>query len=328
MSSKFSAELNSGLRVSRRDILAGLGLGLGAVCSPAILRAHAAETTALKTVAPGALTIAMNGDMPMTSVKDGEILGTDGEMISLIAKKLGLKPVPALMDWSATIESVRGGRADIMLGNMGWTQPRSQVLLLTDPIYYTGKGTLMRKDMKVGQRLSLDDFKGRTLGTVTGFTVVPELRKVPGAGEVKLYDTTDACVRDIRAGRLDFGFLDTPTVSYMVKQNPDWDLKIVPTQPYPDYKVLGQKQITLAGMNPENLDLFDAVNTGIKWLWQTGANGKLLAKYGIDADDYLLPVPKESNPRLGVDRDERGNFIGKWGHAPKDFSAAFDGASL
>src|SRR5215468_6402536 len=63
-----------------------------------------------KTVSPGVLTVAVNGDMPMTSVKDGKLIGTDGEMIFVIAQKLGLETKPALMEWSATVESVRTGR--------------------------------------------------------------------------------------------------------------------------------------------------------------------------------------------------------------------------
>ncbi|WP_449376899.1 ABC transporter substrate-binding protein [Bradyrhizobium sp. UFLA05-112] len=276
-----------------------------------------------KTVVPGALTVAMNGDMPMTSIKDGQILGADGEMITAIATRMGLKTVPALMDWSATIESIRGGRADVMLGNMGWTKARSQVLLLTDAIYYTGKYTLTRKDMKVGPRLVVDDMKGRSIGTVSGFTIVPELKRIPGTSELKLYDTTDACVRDVQAGRLDFAFLDAPTVAYMIQQNPNWSLKLVPTDSLPDFDMLGQKQTTVIGMNVENFDLFDAVNAGVRWLWRSGTNGKLLKKYGMEADDYLAALSNESNPRLGVDRDENGNVIGKWAHQPKDYSALF-----
>ena len=45
-----------------------------------------------KTVSPGVLTVAINGDMPMTSVKDGKLIGTDGEMIAMIAQKPGSGP--------------------------------------------------------------------------------------------------------------------------------------------------------------------------------------------------------------------------------------------
>jgi ABC-type amino acid transport substrate-binding protein len=242
-------------------------------------------------------------------------------MISLIAQRLKLKLAPALMDWSSCIEAVRGGRADMTLGNMGWTPPRASILQLTDAVYYTGKFTLMRKDMPIGERVALDDFKGRSLGTVTAFTIVPELKKVPGTSEIKLYDNTDACVRDVRAGRLDFAFLDTPTVGYMIEQNPDWDLKLIPTAPFAGYKFLGQKQVSVFGVNPDNTELFDALNQGVKWLWRSGNIAASLVRYGMGNPDYL--IPPEPNIRLGADRDESNKVIGKFTHTPKDFASAF-----
>jgi polar amino acid transport system substrate-binding protein len=75
------------------------------------------------------------------------------------------------------------------------------------------------------------------------------------------------------------------------------------------------------GMNIDNHDLFDAVNAGVKWLWATKQNSEILAKYGIKDPDYL--VPPDKNPRIGVDRDQADNVIGKAAHTAKDFSSAF-----
>lgn len=273
-----------------------------------------------KTVSPGVLTVAINGDMPMTSVKDGLLIGTDGEMIAAIAQKLGLVAKPSLMEWSATIESVRTGRTDIMLGNMGWTPVRARVMLVTDAIYYAGQFVTMKHDIPL-TKATIGDMKGRSIGTVTGFTIVPEMKKVPGTTDVKLYDTTDGCIRDVVAGRLDFAVLDAPTVDYMILQNPGWGLKQVPIVRDTAFPQLTSKQHTVMGMNQDNPDLFDAVNEGVKWLWQTKLNAKLLAKYGVANPDYL--VPPEPNPRIGVDRDSNGRLIGPGAHDPKDFSALF-----
>src|SRR6185503_3536770 len=90
------------------------------------------------TIESGKLNVAFNGDMPMTSLKDGQLIGSDGEMIAQIASNLGLEIVPQQMDWAAEIESTTSGRVDLMLGAMGWTEERSKVMLLTDPIYYFG----------------------------------------------------------------------------------------------------------------------------------------------------------------------------------------------
>ena len=281
---------------------------------------HASAAPSFKTVSPGTLTIAINGDMPMTSIKDGKLIGTDGEMIAAIAQKLGLSVTPSLMEWSATIESIRSGRADVMLGNMGWTPVRAKVMLVTDAIYYAGTFATMKKDVPL-DKVTIADMKGRSIGTVTGFTIVPEMKKVPGTTDVKLYDTSDSFIRDVSAGRLDFAILDAPTVDYMILQNPGWGLKQIPVVHDDAFPQLTSKQHTVMGLNQNNPDLFDAVNAGVKWLWKTGLNAKLMAKYGVGNPDYL--VPPQPNPRIGVDRDANDNPIGAGGHTAKDFSSLF-----
>lgn len=305
--------------VDRRTFLTGAAIGGAAF---AVLRPARGLSAApsFRTVSPGVLTVAMNGDMPMTSIKDGKLIGTDGEMIVAIAQKLGLDVKPALMEWSATVESVRTGRTDIMLGNMGWTPTRAKVLLITDAIYYPGTFATMKKSIPL-TKLSIGDMKGHSIGTVTGFTIVPEMKKVPGTTDVKLYDTSDACIRDVVAGRLDFAVLDAPTVDYMILQNPDWGLKQIPVVHDETFPQLTSKQHTVMGMSQDNHDLFDAVNAGVAWLWKTKTNAQLLSKYGVSSPDYL--VPPETNPRIGVDRDASGNIIGPGSHTPKDFSGLF-----
>lgn len=305
--------------LSRRRALAGVGaVGLAA---GGLGRSPRAATPALTTVEPGFLTVAINGDMPMTTIENGELAGTDGAMIAAIARKLGLEAKPALMEWSATIESVKTGRADVMLGNMGWTPTRARVLCITDAIYYTGSFAAMKADRPTGAAVTIGDFAGHSIGTVTGFSTVPELKQVPDTTEVKLYDTSDACMRDIAAGRLDFAVLDAPTVDYMVLKAPALAVKQVPISPDPDFPQVTSKQHTVMGMSPDNLVLFDAVNAGVAWLWRTRQNAELLARYGVASPDYLVPPP--TNPRVGVDRDEAGAVAGPWAHEATDFAAVF-----
>jgi polar amino acid transport system substrate-binding protein len=203
---------------------------------------------------------------------------------------------------------------------MGWTPVRAKVMLITDAIYYAGSMATMKKD-NPADKISIADLKGHSIGTVTGFTIVPEMKKVPGTTDVKLYDTTDACVRDVAAGRLDYAFLDAPTVDYMILQNPGWGLKQVPVVHDDVFAQLTSKQHTVMGMNQENPDLFDAVNAGVKWLWRTKMNEQCLGRYGVENPDYL--VPPEPNPRIGVDRDASDNPIGPAAHTVKDYSSLF-----
>ena len=112
-----------------------------------------------KTIEPGKLTVGINGDMPMTSVKDGKLIGTDGELLAAIAGKLGLEVKPQQMEWSALIQATKQGKVDIMLGSMGWTKERTQVMLLTDPIYYFGTFLLQKKSTSYS---TFEDMKGHS----------------------------------------------------------------------------------------------------------------------------------------------------------------------
>ena len=105
-----------------------------AVSAPAV--AEAAPVAAIKTIEPGKLIIGMNGDMPMTQLKDGKLSGTDGELMIYVANKLGLEPVIQMMDWAALIEATKQGKIDVMHGAMGWIEPRTKIMNLSDPIYY------------------------------------------------------------------------------------------------------------------------------------------------------------------------------------------------
>jgi ABC-type amino acid transport substrate-binding protein len=295
-------------------------VGMGATVLTASRRSAIAAPT-FKTVEPGVLTLANSNEMPMIAVEDGKLIGSDAEIITTIAKKMGLGVKSAQMEWSATVQSVKSGRADVMLGNMGWTPARAQALLITDAIYYAGTFVCMKQDKPFTTGITVNDVKGHSIGTVTGFTIVPEMKKLPGVGEVKLYDNSDGCVRDVVAGRLDFAVLDGPLVDYLILKNPNWNLKQVPIVPDAAFPQLTSKQHTVMGMNQENFDLFDAVNAGVKWLWQTKQNGELMRKYGIGNPDYL--VAPEKNPRIGVDRDAAGDVVGPGAHKTKDFSSLF-----
>jgi ABC-type amino acid transport substrate-binding protein len=311
------------MEMSRRTLLrCTAGLGAGALVSPLFGTGAIAAAPKLKTVEDGFITIAMSGTMPVTGVKDGQIIGSDAEMIVAIASHLGLKAKPAIMAWSATIEAIKSGRADIMCGDMGWTQARANAMLLTDAIYYDGNFVTMKKDKPFKDFIAVNDMSGHSVGTGQGYSYVPDIKKIPGVGDVKLYDNVDGCVRDVLAGRVDFAVLDSMTVDYLLLQNPSTDLKQVPIKPNTDYPNLSGKGRAVMGMNLENPDLFDAVNAGVKWLWASKKNGELLAKNGMTSPDYLV-LPTSADPRIGVDRDEKGNILGPAAHTPKDFSSLF-----
>ena len=253
----------------------------------------------LDTIEPGKLIVGFNGDMPMTSLQDGQLIGSDGKMIAKIAADLGLEVVPSQADWAAVIESTTSGRNDVMLGAMGWTEERSKVMTITDPIYYFGTLLAQKTDTNYS---TFADMAGKRVGTVTGFTLVPELKEVPGIGEARLYDTSDGVLRDLVAGRLDMAILDPPLVELAIAEHPEWELHQVELQPDPAFPIMSTKYNVVTGVRKEATALADAINAGIAELWATCQNQAFMAEYGVTNPSFF--IPPDPNPRVGVDRPE------------------------
>jgi ABC-type amino acid transport substrate-binding protein len=285
--------------MKKGTILKGIG-ALGAGMAAVVIALSGASAAPPKTIEPGKLNVALNGDMPMTGLKDGKLIGTDGDLMVLIAQRLGLQVVPHMMEWSAEIESTKQGKVDVMHGAMGWIESRSKIMLLTDPIYYFGTLLAQKKEHNWS---TFEDMKGRSVATVSGFTLVPELKKVDGIGEVKLYDTTDGALRDLIAGRVDMAILDPPLMQRAIQQNPSWDLHQVPLKPEPDkYPIMSQVYNVIFGINPNEKELYDAFNEQIAKIWADCTNVKVMAKYGLGDKSWFTPPPQGENLRNGVDR--------------------------
>jgi polar amino acid transport system substrate-binding protein len=256
-----------------------------------------ATAQSLETVEKGSFTIAFTGDMPGTDYQDGVMVGYDGEILQRVADTLKLKVKPALMEWSGTIASVQSKRVDVMAGTMGWTEQRSKIMTLSDPIHYFKNGITQTEKNNWSK---LKDLEGKKVGTITGFSFIPELRKISGL-QLALYDTSDAAVRDLLAGRIDAVIGDPPVMQYAISRNPQWHIKFNAfTDASPDFPLLTGLGQVVFGFNKESPELVKAVNAEIAKLWQTCDLRKIGKTYGLVQDVWFVPVGQ--NPRAGVDR--------------------------
>lgn len=267
--------------------------GLVAACG---LSAYAAAQSA-ETVEKAALTIAFSGDMPGTGFQDGKMIGYDGEILQRIADNLKLKVKPALMEWSGTIASVQAKRVDVMAGTMGWTEQRSKIMTLSDPIHFFKNGITQSEKHNWSK---LKDLEGKKVGTITGFSFIAELRKINGL-QLSLYDTSDAAVRDLLAGRIDAVIGDPPVMQYAISRNPQWRVKFNAfADNSPDFPLLTGLGQVVFGMSKDNPDLAKAMNAEIAKLWQSCELRKIGKTYGLVQDVWYVPAGQ--NFRAGVDR--------------------------
>jgi len=252
----------------------------------------------LETIKPGVLMVAFNGDMPGTGEKDGKLIGLDGELMQWVGEQLGLKVEPVQMEWAAEIESVKSRRVDVMHGMMGWNKPRTKVINITDPVYYGGANITQKKSSNWS---TIKDLEGRTIATIQGFGWIDQLKAIPNT-TLKLYETSDAAVRDMLAGRIDALFADPPLVQYTISKNPSWDIHAVPIhQPYdPKYSTITSKYNVVFGLSKEAPNLEKAFNEKIAEIWAKCLNREVAKKYGLGDPSWF--DPGSVNERAGVDR--------------------------
>lgn len=278
-----------------------MAMGLGSLkylaVAAAFMTAAGAQADDIKLVTPGSLTVAFTGDMPGSGWQDGKLIGYDGEIMQHIADHLKLTVKPALMEWSGTIASVQANRVDVMLGTMGWTEQRTKIMTLSEPIMYFRNG-IMQSDKTSWSTLA--ELEGKKIGTITGFSFVPELRKIKN-GQISLYDTADAAVRDLIAGRIDAMIGDPPVVQYAISRNPDWHMRFVAfTDNNPDFPLLTGLGEVVYGMNKTNPGLAEAVDKVLGEMWASCELKTIGTKYGLTQDVWYKPVG--ANLRAGVDR--------------------------
>lgn len=260
--------------------------------------APVAQADDLELVEAGKLIVAFNGDMPGTGFQDGKLIGLDGELMQWTADQLGLKVDPALMEWAAEIASVKARRVDIMHGMMGWNDQRIKVINISDPIYYGGANITQKKSTNWS---TVKDLEGKTIATIQGFGWIDQLKAIEGA-TLKLYDTSDAAIRDLLAGRIEALFADPPLIQYAISKNPDWDIHAVPiTQGFDEkYSLLTGKYNVVFGLSKDAPHLLEAVNAKIAEMWDKCLNLEVAKKYGLGDRSWF--DPGELNLRAGVDR--------------------------
>lgn len=282
-------------KLSLKSVLLGTAMALSLV-SGSIQSADAGGK--LEVIEGGMLNVAFNGDMPGTGFQDGKLVGLDGELMQIVAEGLGLKVKPNLMEWAAEIQSVKTRRVDIMHGMMGWNDQRIKVINISDPIYYGGANITQKKSTNWS---TVKDLEGKTIATIQGFGWIDQLKAIEGA-TLKLYDTSDAAIRDLLAGRIEALFADPPLIQFAISKNPDWDIHAVPISQGFDkkYSLLTGKYNVVFGLSQEAPELLKAVNAQIAEIWATCANREVAKKYGLGDPSWF--DPGEINQRAGVDR--------------------------
>ena len=130
--------------------------------------------------------------------EDGEIIGFDVDTGAAIAERLGVELNYGDTAWDGIIEGLRAGRYDAVLGSMGITDDRLEVVNFTIPYYYSGAQLVVREDSGI---TGPGEMEGLTIGVTTGTTFADDAEEL--GAEISFYEDDTQTLMELINGRVD-----------------------------------------------------------------------------------------------------------------------------
>lgn len=289
--------------------MAALAVGLLALsaCSSANDASKPVSKSAagLDTLKPGVIKVAVQPYAPYTSIRDGKIVGLDGDILNAAAAKLGLTVQPVQTDFAGMLASVQSQRVDATIGGVAWTAERQKQGLFTDPPYYSPPAMAV----PTGKHFrTVDDLKNQALGTVEGYVWTKAIQAVPGA-TLRAYPDANGVFDDLAAGRISAGFLDPLLILDAQRNRPelkiDTQYLVPPTEQqvkeHPAYTYF-RPYMTGFYLPKQSPKLEKALSAQIAAMYKNGELTKLIEKYGGSPEQFLKPAADVAPTRQGADR--------------------------
>jgi polar amino acid transport system substrate-binding protein len=224
---------------------------------------------------------------PPFSEKDpsGKWVGFEMDLYKAVCEATKMNCELVEVAWDGIIPALTEKKIDVIWSSMSITDERKQVIDFTD-MYYDSANVLIgakSDDTKVDMN-NADSLKGKIIGVQTATIHANFIEKYFGnAAEVKLYDTLDNALADLKAGRLDYVSESTTSLEPFLKANPDFGVSATwPMDPIFGAGVGG-------GVRKEDTALKDKLNAGIAEVVKSGKYDELLTHYPGLAEQIQKP---------------------------------------
>ena len=210
-----------------------------------------------------------------------KVSGFDVEVAAEIAKGLGRTPQFVQVAFSSIDQSVQRGDFDIGMSGVEDTPARRAMLAATIP-YYQFTETLTVRAADKDRYKSLDDLKGRRIGTLGGtiaYEILLEAEKSHGITAVS-YDDDVHPYEDVVSGRLDAVLLDNIIAARSMRRTPGL---------YTHFDRPVATGHYIAVLARENTKLRDRVNEILKARMRDGTLERIYRKWEI-WDEFQKPL--------------------------------------
>lgn len=231
--------------------------------------AVAREYQAIKS--SGTIRMATEGAFPPYNFMVGrQLSGFEYDLGNAIARKLGLKVEWVTLPFDSLLIGLNQDRFDLVIASHGITPERQRAVDFARPHYCTG-GVIVSKAN--GPRTAAD-LAGKSVAVQVGTTYLENVRKVPGVGEVRTFETDTDAQQNLVAGRVDAWVTDKGVAGYASKRNPNAGL------------VLGSELFTekvAIAVKKNNSGLRGAINSALIGLENDGSYKAISERwFGVD----------------------------------------------
>ena len=205
--------------------------------------------------------------------ESGELVGFDIDLANAVGEEMGVTVEFKPIDWDAKEIELKSGTIDCVWNGMSVTPERMESMALTDK-YLNNKIVLMAladSDTEVTEAAQLADLK---IGTQADSSALEMLKANEEYEAFKVniseYDTYDAAIMDLKAGRVDVIAVDQVLGEY-TNNNLGGTMKECEYSLGDDYYVIGCAK--------ENTELRDKLNEAVKTLVDNGKAAEISEKW-------------------------------------------------
>lgn len=200
----------------------------------------------------------------------------DGLMIDIakqIAERMGVQAEIHGMQFSSLIPAIEADKIEMISAGMIITESRKQIIDFSDSIYTYGEGLVV---LKTEENIkTLEDLKGKKVGVQQATIYLDGLKDYPEI-QSQTYKSIADMVSELQNGRIEAFFGDYPIVVHMIRENPDFNIKLVDGY---EPKWTGAVGV---GLPKGAQELREIVNEEIKYLKDNGDLDAILKKWGLD----------------------------------------------
>jgi polar amino acid transport system substrate-binding protein len=205
----------------------------------------------------------------------GEWVGFEMDLYRAVceAEKMNCELVEVA--WDGIIPALQEKKIDVIWSSMTITDERKKVVEFTN-MYYDSANVLIgaASDDAKPDIEHPDVLKGKVIGVQTSTNQANFIQKYFGKdSEVKLYDTLDNALADLKAGRVDYVSESTSSLEPFLKANPDFAVKAT----WPQDPIFGEG--VGGGVRKGDDALRDKLNAGIAAVVKSGKYEELLKNY-------------------------------------------------